>query len=334
MLQLGRRGYVTRSLVAVAALAAGSLAVAAETVIPFASWGGEKHVINTGFIPALEKALADIAPGKFKLQNFPNGQLAVDKDLPVAIPTGKVKFALLTVNGWSGTVREVKAMDAPFGLTMQQLDDTLHKKGLLEVFQEGFAEKRAVLLGVADLGPPALVSKSKILTPNDIKGTKVRVFSEGQAETIKQMGGVPVKLAFGEIYTGLQHGTVDAALVGFQGVESAKLYEVTKFLLLPSSFFGTTLMGWAANPQWLKTMPTDDQKSFAQAVARAAKEDRAAIVNEFGSLIAHYQSKGMSVATLEPTQTEYKQWTEATTPILAKAKTEMSPKVVELLFGR
>ena len=225
-------------------------------------------------------------------------------------------------------------MDAPFGLTMQQLDDTLHKKGLLEVFQEGFAEKRAVLLGVADLGPPALVSKSKILTPNDIKGTKVRVFSEGQAETIKQMGGVPVKLAFGEIYTGLQHGTVDAALVGFQGVESAKLYEVTKFLLLPSSFFGTTLMGWAANPQWLKTMPTDDQKSFAQAVARAAKEDRAAIVNEFGSLIAHYQSKGMSVATLEPTQTEYKQWTEATTPILAKAKTEMSPKVVELLFGR
>lgn len=121
------------------ALLLGLPGAAAQTTVPLATWGGEKHVINLGFVPALEKALEDIAPGKFKLQNFPNGQLATDKDMPIGIPTGKVKFGLLTVNGWSGTVRDVKAFDAPTGLTMSEIDDVLHKNGLLKVLQASFA---------------------------------------------------------------------------------------------------------------------------------------------------------------------------------------------------
>ncbi len=317
-----------------AGLTIGLSGALAQTPVPLATWGGEKHVINLGFVPALEKALEDLAPGKFKLQNFPNGQLATDKDMPIGIPTGKVKIGLLTVNGWSGTVRDVKAFDAPTGLTMAQLDEVLHKKGLLELLQASFAEKRATLLGVADLGPPALVSKKKIVSPADLKGVKVRVFSEGQADTLKAFGGIPVTVAFAELYTALQHGTVDAALVGFQGVESTKLYEVTNHALLPASFFGTTMMGWAANPLWLQTIPAADRKTFEEAVSRAASNDRAAIVKEIDTLTAHYQSKKMTVTALEPAMPEYKLWVEATLPMAEKARAELSPKAAALIFDR
>jgi TRAP-type C4-dicarboxylate transport system substrate-binding protein len=320
---------------AVACFSFGALATAhAQVSVPLATWGGEKHVINTGFVPALEKALAETAPGKLKLENFPNGTLATDKDMPVGIPTGKVKIGLLTVGGWSGTVKDVKILEAPTGLTMDQLDEALNKKGLFEIIQANFAEKNAVLLGVADLGPPALVSKKKIASPADFKGLKVRVFSEGQAETIKAFGGVPVQLGFAELYTALQHGAVDAALVGFQGVESGKLYEVTTFTLLPASFFGTTLMGWAANPQWLRALPAAERKALEVSVRRAAGEDRVAILAEIDSLKAHYRSKGMTVSSLEPSAPEYKQWVEATQPIALKAKAAVSPKVAEVIFGK
>lgn len=326
--------FLTAAVAAGVALLLGLPSAVAQTAVPLATWGGEKHVINLGFVPALEKALEEIAPGKFKLQNFPNGQLATDKDMPIGIPTGKVKFGLLTVNGWSGTVRDVKAFDAPTGLTMAELDDVMHKKGLLKVLQASFAEKRATLLGVADLGPPALVSKKKIVSPADLKGVKVRVFSEGQADTLKAFGGIPVTIAFAELYTALQHGTVDAALVGFQGIESAKLYEVTSYALLPASFFGTTMMGWAANPQWLQSLPASDRTAFEQAVSKAASNDRAEIVKEIGQLTAHYQSRKMTVTALEPAMPEYKQWIEATKPMAAKAKGEISPNAAELVFGR
>ena len=323
---------------AVACLAGSVIAMtaataSAQTVVPIATWGGDKHVINTGFIPALETALAENGKGKLKLENHPNGTMATDKDMPVGIPTGKVKIGLLTVGGWSGTVKDVKILEAPTGLTMSQLDEALYKKGLLDVIKSNFAEKNAVLLGVADLGPPALVSKKKITTPADFKGVKVRVFSEGQAETIKAFGGIPVQIGFAEVYTALQHGAVDAALVGFQGVESGKLYEVSSNVLLAASFFGTTLMGWAANPQWLRSLPADERKVLEDAVYYASREDRTAILKEIESLKAHYRSKGMTVTSLEPTAPEYKQWSEATQPIAQKAKAAVSPKVASIVFG-
>lgn len=309
-------------------------AMADEIDVPLATWGGEKHVINAGFVPPLEEALAKYGPDKLKLINYPNGQLAIDKDLPTGIPTGKVKFALLTVNGWSGAIKDVKVFDAPTGLTMQQLDNILHEKGLLEVLQKKFAEKQTVLMGVADLGPPALVSKKKIMSPNDLKGVKVRVFSEGQADTIKSFGGIPVLLAFTEVYTGLQNGTVDAALVGFQGIESGKLYEVTDFTLLPASFFGTTLMGWAANAHWMGTLPEADRKALEEAVSYASREDRKAILDEIDSLIKHYEEKGMTVTNLSPTSPEYQDWVAVTQPIAEKAKNEVSPEVSALVFAK
>lgn len=320
---------------ATAAFALGTMAsAAAQVTVPLATWGGEKHVINTGFVPALEKALAESAPGKIKLENFPNGTLATDKDMPVGIPTGKVKIGLLTVGGWSGTVKDVKILEAPTGLTMDQLDEALNKKGLFEIIQANFAEKNAALLGVADLGPPALVSKKKIATPADFKGLKVRVFSEGQAETVKGFGGIPVQMGFAEVYTAMQHGAVDAALVGFQGVDSAKLYEVAGFTLLPASFFGTTLMGWAANPQWLRTLPAAERKALEQSVRKAAANDRVEILKEIDTLKAHYRGKGMTVTTLEPSAAEYKQWLEATKPIALKARAAVSPQVAEIVFGK
>lgn len=317
-----------------AAFGLGAAPAFAQVVVPIATWGGEKHVINTGFVPALEKALAENGKGKLKLENHANGTLATDKDMPVGIPTGKVKLGLLTVGGWSGTVKDVKILEAPTGLTMNQLDEALYKKGLLDVIKANFAEKNTVLLGVADLGPPALVSKKKIAAPADFKGLKVRVFSEGQAETIKAFGGIPVQIGFAEVYTALQRGAVDAALVGFQGVESAKLYEVAGNVLLPASFFGTTLMGWAANPQWLRTLPAAERKVLEDAVHHASREDRSAILNEIESLKAHYRGKGMTVASLEPGAPEYKQWVEATQPIAQKAKAAVSPKVAAIVFGQ
>ena len=101
---------IASTCLAAAAFALGAAPAAAQVTVPIATWGGDKHVINTGFLPPLEKALAEQGKGKLKLENYPNGTLATDKDMPVGIPTGKVKIGLLTVGGWSGTVKDVKVL--------------------------------------------------------------------------------------------------------------------------------------------------------------------------------------------------------------------------------
>lgn len=322
-----------RSLMFGVALAAGTaLPVVAQTTVQLATWGGPGHIGVRHFVPALEKALKEGAPNSITLQHFPGGQLGQDKDMPVGIPLGQVKFAWITVNGWSGTVPDTKLMDAPTGFTMKQLDDLIEKpNGLLTVMQKKFSDKNTTLLGLADLGPPAIVSKVPLKTPSDFKGKKVRVFSEGQAAAVKAFGGSPVTISFADVYTAMQHGTVDAAILGFQGVDSQRMYEVSKYVLVPASFLGTTMMGWAANKPWLAGLPEKDRTALVAAVDKASHENRKAILAEIDDLTKAYRGRGLEVTILTPEMPEYKTWQTETTPLLASLVKQLSPDVAAIV---
>jgi len=308
---------------------------AAQTTVPLATWGGANHINIRHFVPELEQALKKAQPNDIVLQHYPGGQLAQDKDMPVGIPTGQVKFGWVTVNGWSGTVPDTRIMDAPTGLTMSQLDEIMDRpQGLLSVLQQKFEQKNSMLLGVADLGPPAVVSKSPIRSPADFKGKKVRVFSEGQAEAIRAFGGSPVTIPFADVYSAMQYGTVDAVILGFQGVSSQRMYEISKHVLVPASFLGTTMMGWAANKQWVEGLPDKDRKALIQAVDVASHANRKAVVAEIDELTRAYRERGMEVIFLSPDQPEYAAWQTATAPLLKKTLSQLSPDVSRLFTAK
>lgn len=317
------------------AVLAAALAVqpaAAQTTVPLATWGGANHIGVRQFVPAFEAALKKAQPNTIVLQHFPGGQLAQDKDMPVGIPLGQVKLGWITVNGWSGTVPDTKIMDAPTGLTMAELDVLVDQpNGLMSLLQKKFSEKNAVLLGLADLGPPAVVSKVPLKVPSDFAGKKVRVFSEGQAEAVRAFGGSPVTIPFADVYSAMQYGTVDAAIIGFQGVDSQRMYEVSKYVLVPASFLGTTMMGWAANKQWVDKLPPDDRKALIAAVDEASHANRTAIVAEIDDLTKVYRERGLDVTILNPQMPEFAAWQKATAPLLKATLAKLSPDIAALI---
>lgn len=318
------------SIVVALSLFAGP-AAAQETVVPLATWGGANHIGVRQFVPALQEAIKANQPNRIKLQHFPGGQIGQDKDMPVGIPTGQVKLAWITVNGWSGTVPDTKIMDAPTGLTMAELDALIDKpNGLFKILQTKFEAKNTVLLGLADLGPPAIVSREPVKTPSDLKGKKVRVFSEGLAQAVRAFGGSPVTIPFSDVYSAMQYGTIDAAIIGFQGVDSQRMYEVSKYVLVPASYLGTTMMGWAANKQWLQGLPEDDRKALIKSIDQASRSNRKAIVEEIAVLTKRYKDKGMTVTILEPEMPEFAAWKSATAPLLDAALKQLSPDVSAL----
>ncbi|MGF7159110.1 TRAP-type C4-dicarboxylate transport system substrate-binding protein [Rhodoligotrophos appendicifer] len=310
-------------------------AQAQETTVPLATWGGANHIGVRQFVPALEEALKKEQPNTIVLQHFPGGQLAQDKDMPVGIPMGQVKFGWITVNGWSGTVPDTKIMDAPTGLTMAQLDEIIEKpNGLMDVLKTKFEEKNSELLGLADLGPPAVVSKVPLKTPQDFAGKKVRVFSEGQAEAVRSFGGSPVTIPFADVYSAMQYGTVDAAILGFQGVDSQRMYEVSKHVLVPASFLGTTMMGWAANKQWIEGLPEQDRVALEKAVDEASHSNRKAIIAEIDQLTKAYRDRGLEVTILTPDMPEFAAWKEATAPLLKSTLAGLSSDVSALIEAK
>jgi len=82
-----------------------------------------------------------------------------------------------------------------------------------------------------DAGKRSFYSKTKpIETPADLAGLKIRVQESKMAiNMIRGMGGSPTPVSYGELYTALQQGIVDAAENNPPSFYNSRHYEVCKF---------------------------------------------------------------------------------------------------------
>lgn len=307
---------------AAAPLAAPSIARAqAKIVIPLATWGSPTHINIVEFLGPLEAALQRETNGRITVKHYPAGQLAQDVDMPIAIPTGKVKFGWITVQGWSGLIKDVGALSLPSAMTMEQVAKACDQPGgFRETLDKQFRARGATLLAMTDIGSPAIASSKKILAPDDVKGLRMRAPAEMHAELIKLLGGSPVSIPFAEVYTALQHGTIESAIIGFQGIQSQRVYEVTKYAIIPGSFTGTGMQGFAANLQWWNGFSAADRELIGKAIREAELACRAAIIKDRAGLADLYRGKGMEVTLLDPSMPQFAQWAKATAPLLDKGK--------------
>lgn len=81
--------------------------------------------------------------------------------------------------------------------------------------------------------------RTRISGLEDLKGKKVRTFTPAMAKLVEFFGGIPVTLAFPEVYEGLQRGVVDCAISAAISANTSKWYEVSSFIYPLSIGWGT-----------------------------------------------------------------------------------------------
>jgi tripartite ATP-independent transporter DctP family solute receptor len=84
-----------------------------------------------------------------------------------------------------------------------------------------------------DAGARSFYTSKPIKTPEDLKGLKVRVQPSPTAiAMVQSLGGSPTPLAYGELYTALQQGVVDAAENNIPSFSLSRHSEVSKYFSL------------------------------------------------------------------------------------------------------
>ena len=82
----------------------------------------------------------------------------------------------------------------------------------------------------------------------DLKGLKIRTNGPSASDAVNFLGGQPTAIAFGEVYTALERGTVDCAITGTGSGNAVKWYEVTTHLYTLTTAFSTS--GYFVNLAW------------------------------------------------------------------------------------
>lgn len=110
-----------------------------------------------------------------------------------------------------------------------------------------------------------LFCRKPVTSLADLKGLKVRTNGPSAADLMKGLGAQPVSLAFGEVYTALERGTVDCGITGAGSGNGVKWPEVTTHLYtLPLSW---STSGYFVNLAWWKKLDPAVRAQFEKTMS-------------------------------------------------------------------
>jgi TRAP-type transport system periplasmic protein len=135
-----------------------------------------------------------------------------------------------------------------------------HDSGVWDMIDKAY-QKRGLKMIAAGPSTGFQFLVRDISPDGTLKGLKIRS-NPAYDGTIRALGGAPVQLPIGEVYTSMQSGLIDGTAFPVHGVVSAKMGEVAKFQVRPVFGQGTAVVLMNLK-KWGKLSPELQQKVLA-----------------------------------------------------------------------
>lgn len=169
--------------------------------------------------------------GKIEILVHCNGVLGDEKTVIEQMQFGGVDFARVSLSPLAEYVPKLNVLQMPYLYT-----DSDHMWDVLEGeigtdFMNSFGESKLVALSWYDAGARNFYNSIKPIEKlEDIRGMNVRVQESGlMMDTMKALGANPKPMAYDEVYSALQTGTIDCAENNWPSYESIRHYEVARY---------------------------------------------------------------------------------------------------------
>ncbi len=253
--------------------------------------------------------------GRYKVQNFYSGALGAERESIEAIQLGTLDLTMTSTGPVPNFVPEVAILDIPF-----LFRDYAHARAVLDGpigrdLLAKFPSKGIQALAWGENGFRHMTnSKRPVNTPDDLKGLKMRTMENPvHIQAYKAFGIIPTPMAFTEVFTALQQGTVDGQENPVSVITSAKLDQVQKYMTMTGHVYSPALI-LMNKPLW-DGLSAADKQAFGDAAKEAVKVNRARIDDDERKAVADLRSKGMTIvenidkakfqSTLAPTYAEF-----------------------------
>jgi tripartite ATP-independent transporter DctP family solute receptor len=269
-------GCVRRHL---AAIAAGALLVAGAA----AAWALDltaSHVNPPGeatfeAFERLSERLAQNGSG-LRLRLFPRGQLGDEKDIIEQVRLGAISMASVSTAALSAFSPSAGVLDIPFLMRDQDRHPWLVADGPVgsRIARQIEQETGLAVLGWWSAGMRHVFTRATVVrTAADLKGLKIRVIgSPVYMDTFNGLGAKSTPMPYGEVYTGLATGTIDAAENDATNYRNMKFFEQAPQLSLTGHVF--MFKPIIANRRALARLTPAQRAALDEALAQATRFQR------------------------------------------------------------
>ena len=209
-------------------------------VLTLAHGLSETHTVHIAMTQFADE-VAEKTDGRIQVKIFPNGQLGSENENLEQLQAGVIAMTKVSAPGLATYNDAFNTFGLPY--IFNDTDDFYHVMDSQEMqdFFLSTGEDGFVTLTYYTSGARSFYTKDKaIRTPADLKGLKIRVQDmKSQTDMMSYLGGIPVAMSYGDVYTSLQTGIIDGtennetALTTGKHGEVCKVYSVDQHAMIP-----------------------------------------------------------------------------------------------------
>ncbi len=203
--------------------------------------------------------------GRINARVFPNGVFGGDRQLIESVQLNNIQATAPSTSPLAAFSKNMNVWDLPFKFDSRDEAFTVLDGEFGQARLKELEDVQIVGLGYWENGFRNLTHKVKDLElPQGLKGLKVRTLENPtQIRAWNATGASATPMAFTEVYTGLQQGTIDAQENPLALIASQKFYEVQKYMVMSNHVY--TPMPLLLSKKFFDELPLELQELVKEA---------------------------------------------------------------------
>lgn len=270
-----------------------------QGVVNFKFVSNNQDVLLTGILHEMADLMIEKSNGTLQPKLFLEGQLGSnDEDYCTGLSEGNFEmlcnpewFQIWTSPEWLGL------MNTPFIFRdAQHLQDfwrsdigsAINQKSIDQFNTYTYAQT------VALRGARYLTANKPITNVSDVKGLKMRTPNvPGVVASWKAAGANVTPIPWGELYSALQTGIVDAQENPAANIDIAAMYQVQDYLMMTGHQY--TCFFIHLNNKWFKNLTMEQQKAITDSIDEAFTKYNNEVIESESLLLEKFKEKGMTI---------------------------------------
>lgn len=225
-------------------------------------------------LEAMQEKLDELTGGKVVLEIHANSELGGERDMLDQVQLGDIQMCIAPTAQLSNYDSNFKIFDLPYLFEDREHAYAVWDSEIGQEIASTLTEKNMRLLTYYEAGVRHLMTTDKAVTAmEDLKGMKIRtVENDIHMAAWSAFGANPTPMAYNELYTGLEQGTVEGAEAANTNYYSQAFYEVSgNWAMVSWLIMGC---GLVVNEGWYAGLDEDIQTAIAEAAAYSAGVER------------------------------------------------------------
>ena len=328
--------FLTCTLMAVSAAGCGSKDSAKgdeQLVFRMAIVDGESSPIYTG-AKAMAEKVYEKTNGQIKIVVVTGGALGDERGSTELCAQGDLDIATAANSVLTNWIPEMDILDQAYLWENEEQAHAAVDGPIGDLIEKAAKEKLNVhVIGYLESGFRDTFSKDPIKSIEDFKGIKIRTMqNQYHMAAFQSFNAMPTAMAYNEVFTALQQGTIDACENAVSNCLSNGYYEVTKNVTYTHHAF-TYIPVMMSGKAW-NMIPEDLQDEFMEGCIEGYMAERQYLADANEEAIEELKEKGVKfwdidIATLkESYEKEAKkkgftfdlEWQKAVDQVIAETK--------------